>query len=61
MKSFFQNLLNALLILLWAGGIVCGLVLAIKAQSVAASLSIVVLGVLGFPTIKKIVQKMNDL
>lgn len=60
MKQFFKNILNAIIVLLWAGGIVCGLILAIKAKSVAASLSIIALGILGFPTVKRVVKNMID-
>ncbi len=61
MKPFFKNLLNALIVLLWMGGIIIGLVLAIKVKSVVAILSSLVLGVLSFPTVRRIVLGMNDL
>lgn len=60
MKPTFKNLLRSLAILLWMGGIIIGLVLTIKVGSVAAILSIVALGALSFPTVKRIVSSMND-
>lgn len=61
MKPFFKNLLNALIVLLWMGGVVIALALTIKVGNVAAILSAVVLSVLSFPTVKRIVAWMNDL
>lgn len=61
MKPFFKNLLLALLVLLWMGGVIIALVLTIKVKSVAAVLSVLVLGAMGFPTVRKIVGKMNNL
>lgn len=58
MKQFLNNLLNAIVILLWAGGIVCGLALAIKAKAVAAIISTIALGILAFPSVKKVVKRM---
>lgn len=61
MKPFFKNLLNALIVLLWMGGVIIALVLTIKVGNVAAILSAVVLSVLSFPTVRRIVAWMNDL
>lgn len=61
MKPFFKNLLLVLLVLLWMGGVIIALVLTIKVKSVAAVLSALVLGAMGFPTVRKIVGKMNNL
>lgn len=61
MKPFFKNLLNALIVLLWMGGVIISLVLTIKVGNVAAILSAIVLSVLSFPTVRRIVMWMNDL
>lgn len=58
MERFFKNILYAIILLLWGGGIVCSLVLAIKAKAVAAIISAIALGILGFPTVKKVVKRM---
>lgn len=61
MKPFFKNLLNALIVLLWMGGVIISLVLTFKVGNVAAILSAIVLSVLSFPTVRRIVMWMNDL
>ena len=61
MKPFFKNLLNALIVLLWMGGVIISLVLTIKVGNVAAILSSLVLAGLSFPTVRRIVLWMNDL
>ena len=59
MKPFFKNLINAALIALYGGGIIIGIVLTIGVKSVAGVLSILALGALAFPTVKKIALGMN--
>lgn len=61
MKQFFKNLIKALLVALWGGGIIIGLVLTIGVKSVAGILSILALGALSFPTVRRIVLGMNDI
>ena len=51
-----KQILTILAVLLWAGGITCGLVLTIAAKALVPAISIVVLGILAFPTIKKLVS-----
>lgn len=46
-------------VLIWAGGIVGGLVLSIAAKSPVMVASIVVLGAFSFPTVKRLLTK-ND-
>lgn len=43
-------------IVLWAGGLVGGLILSIAAKSVAMVASIVVLGAFSFPTVKRLLK-----
>ena len=61
MKQFFTKMLYALFILLYGGGIICGLAFAISEKSVAAILSIIVLGAMALPTAKKILAEMTSL
>jgi len=61
MKAFFKNLINALIVLLWMGGVVCSLIFALKAESLVVGLSVILLGILAFPTVRRIVLGMNDL
>ena len=44
-------------VILWAGGIIGGLVLSISAKSVAMVAAILILGAFSFPTVKKLVTK----
>ena len=41
-------------LLLWAGGLVCALILTIGAKALVPTLAVVLLGVMGFPTAKKL-------
>ena len=40
-------------LLLWAGGLVCALILVIGAKALVPILSVVILGLMGFPAAKK--------
>lgn len=53
----FKKIATLFAILLWAGGIISGLVLTIKASAFIPAVAIVVLGVLAFPTIKRLVTE----
>lgn len=61
MKQFFEKLVYAILILLYGGGIICGLVFSITAKSVTATLAIIVLGVMALPSAKKCLEKLTEL
>ncbi len=45
-------------LLLWAGGLVCALILVIGAKALVPTLSVVVLGLMGFPAAKKLYDYM---
>lgn len=51
-----KQILTILAVLLWAGGIVSGLVLTIAAKALVPAVSIVVLGILAFPTVKRLIS-----
>lgn len=60
MKTFLNKLLNALFLLLAAGGLVCAIVLAIKAKAWVPLVAILVLGGMAAPTAKKCVKNLSD-
>ena len=55
--DFLKNFAICIALILWAGGLIGGLVLAITAKSVAMVAATVVLGAFSFPTVKKLVTK----
>ena len=50
-----KNILTIIVVILWAGGLVGGLVLSVSAKSPVMVAAIAVLGVLSFPTVKRLV------
>ena len=50
-----KNILIIFVVILWAGGLVGGLVLSVSAKSPVMVAAIAVLGVLSFPTVKRLV------
>ena len=49
-----KNILTIIVVILWAGGLVGGLVLSVSAKSPVMVAAIAVLGVLSFPTVKRL-------
>jgi hypothetical protein len=49
-----KNILTIFVVILWAGGIIGGIVLALAAKSPIMVAAIIVLGVLAFPTVKRL-------
>lgn len=55
--EILKKLATIIAVVLWAGGLIGGLILSIAAKSVAMVAAIVVLGAFSFPTVKKLVTK----
>ncbi len=55
--DFLKKFAICIAVILWAGGLIGGLVLSITAKSVAMVAATVVLGAFSFPTVKKLVTK----
>jgi hypothetical protein len=55
--DFLKKIAICIAVILWAGGLIGGLVLSITAKSVAMVAATVVLGAFSFPTVKKLVTK----
>lgn len=53
MNNILKNLITLVLVILWMGGIACGIIFAIQAKALVPGIAIVALGVMAFPVIKK--------
>ena len=50
----FKKILSIFAAILWAGGVLCGIGMAVTLKAPIMVVAIVVLGVLAFPTVKKL-------
>ena len=55
--EILKKLATIIALVLWAGGLIGGLILSISAKSVAMVAAIVVLGAFSFPTVKNLLTK----
>lgn len=53
----FKNILSIFAAILWAGGVIGGIGMAITLKAPIMVIAIIVLGVLAFPTVKRLLTK----